>query len=47
MKTRGLSVTMSMGINSDTKLSGFESMLLDADEKLYRAKDNGRNQIVI
>jgi two-component system cell cycle response regulator len=42
-----LKVTMSMGINADTQLSDFEQMLINADEKLYQAKGNGRNQIVI
>ncbi len=40
-----LSVTLSMGLCADTSLPSFEKMVAQADEKLYEAKKNGRNQI--
>ncbi len=40
-----LHITMSMGLNGDTKLDNVEKILAVADEKLYQAKANGRNQI--
>ena len=40
-----LHITMSMGLNDDLTLDGFEQMLAVADNKLYQAKANGRNQL--
>lgn len=40
-----LAVTMSMGVNSETQLGTVEKMLSAADQKLYMAKRNGRNQV--
>ncbi len=41
-----LSVTMSMGLCDDLDQGSFEKMLAAADERLYRAKEEGRNRIV-
>ncbi|OMH30382.1 diguanylate cyclase [Motiliproteus sp. MSK22-1] len=41
----GLDVRCSMGICSNTALGSYEQMLADADQKLYQAKDQGRNQV--
>ena len=40
-----LRVTMSMGLNSDLNLDNFEQMLAVADDKLYEAKNAGRNRV--
>ncbi len=40
-----LKVTLSIGLCADTSLPSFEKMIAQADEKLYEAKKNGRNQI--
>ncbi|MFN3637099.1 MAG: GGDEF domain-containing protein [Chloroherpetonaceae bacterium] len=40
-----LKVTLSMGLCADTSLPTFEKMIAQADEKLYEAKKNGRNQV--
>jgi diguanylate cyclase (GGDEF)-like protein len=40
-----LKVTLSMGLCADTSLPSFEKMVAQADEKLYEAKKNGRNQV--
>lgn len=40
-----LTVTLSIGLCADTSLPSFEKMIAQADEKLYEAKKNGRNQI--
>ncbi len=40
-----LNVTISMGLNADTSLKNFEQMLAAADQKLYEAKDSGRNKV--
>lgn len=40
-----LSVTMSMGICDDLSLENGEKMVAKADDKLYEAKRNGKNQI--
>jgi len=42
----GLKVTMSMGLSSDLLLGDFEKMLAEADEQLYKAKEEGRNRIM-
>lgn len=41
-----LCVTLSGGVCADTSLETYEQMLSVADEYLYRAKENGRNQIL-
>ncbi len=40
-----LTVTLSIGLCADTSLPSFEKMIAHADEKLYEAKKNGRNQV--
>lgn len=40
-----LKVTISMGLNSEIQLDNFEQMLAAADNKLYEAKNSGRNQV--
>ncbi|HEY8117828.1 MAG TPA: diguanylate cyclase [Methylophilaceae bacterium] len=40
-----LKVTMSMGISANGKAKGLHEMLKLADNLLYRAKNNGRNQV--
>jgi diguanylate cyclase (GGDEF)-like protein len=40
-----LTVTISIGLCADTSLPSFEKMIAHADEKLYEAKKNGRNQL--
>lgn len=40
-----LKVTLSIGLCADATLPSFEKMIAQADEKLYEAKKNGRNQI--
>ncbi|MEH6649773.1 MAG: GGDEF domain-containing protein [Motiliproteus sp.] len=40
-----LKVTMSMGLSDDLSRGGFEKMIGDADEHLYLAKEQGRNQV--
>lgn len=40
-----LRVTMSMGLSADTQISSFEKMVEAADEKLYTAKESGRNRV--
>lgn len=40
-----LRVTMSMGLSDDLTRGGFEKMRGDADEHLYLAKEQGRNQV--
>lgn len=40
-----LKVTISMGLNSDIKYDTFEQMLVIADNKLYEAKNSGRNRV--
>ncbi len=43
-----LSVTVSMGVAmSDTPLSNPDSVLMDADKALYRAKEGGRNRVEV
>ncbi|MGD2119169.1 MAG: diguanylate cyclase [Chromatiales bacterium] len=41
-----LQVTMSIGVSDNVALGGFEKMVAEADERLYQAKHNGRNQVV-
>ncbi|MDW6005098.1 diguanylate cyclase [Vibrio mangrovi] len=41
----GLRVTMSFGISSKTDHEHMEHLLLQADQQLYLAKDNGRNRV--
>ncbi|HEX8834803.1 MAG TPA: GGDEF domain-containing protein, partial [Abditibacteriaceae bacterium] len=40
-----LRVTMSMGLNANTRLGSFERMVAAADVKLYQAKTSGRNRV--
>ena len=40
-----LNITISMGLNADTKLKNFEQMLAAADQKLYEAKNSGRDKV--
>jgi diguanylate cyclase (GGDEF)-like protein len=40
-----LSLSCSIGVSADTTVPNFEKMLSLADEKLYEAKRNGRNQV--
>lgn len=40
-----LRVTISLGISSDLSAGNFEKMISLADEKLYQAKRNGKNQV--
>jgi two-component system cell cycle response regulator len=48
MMTRsgGVSITVSIGITSSTGDETVEAMIAKADAALYRAKENGRNQVV-
>lgn len=41
-----LKVTLSIGLDADTSLQQFDELLVKADEKLYLAKDRGRNQVI-
>jgi len=44
----GISVTASFGVAQiDEKHKNFENLLKDADIALYRAKDSGRNKVVV
>ncbi|MBL6996029.1 diguanylate cyclase, partial [Desulfobacula sp.] len=47
MMTRsgGVSITVSIGITSNTGNETIETMIAKADAALYRAKENGRNQL--
>lgn len=48
LDTDGIKITMSFGIAEiSKKYKTFESLLKDADEALFRAKDNGRNRVEI
>lgn len=40
-----LSVTISFGISDNVRLSHYEKLLAEADEKLYEAKNSGRNRV--
>jgi diguanylate cyclase (GGDEF)-like protein len=41
-----LRVTISFGISDNVRLGNYEKMLAEADEKLYEAKNSGRNRVV-
>ena len=43
---QGLQVTLSIGLTGDITFSDHEKMLAAADEKLYHAKAEGKNQLV-
>lgn len=43
---QGLQVTLSIGLTGDITPPNHEKMLLVADQKLYEAKANGKNQLV-
>ncbi|MGQ9806867.1 MAG: sensor domain-containing diguanylate cyclase [Chlorobiales bacterium] len=40
-----LSVTISFGISDNVRLGNYEKLLAEADEKLYEAKNSGRNRV--
>lgn len=40
-----LKVTISLGLCDDTQMSSIESMIRQADKRLYEAKRNGRNRV--
>jgi len=42
---QGLQVTLSLGLTSDISVENHERMLAAADEKLYRAKEAGKNRL--
>ena len=42
-----ISVTVSMGIACSSESSIYQDLLNKADERLYKAKENGRNQVII
>ena len=41
-----ISVTVSMGIASSSETVVYQELLNKADERLYKAKENGRNQVI-
>ncbi len=41
-----LHVTISFGVSDNVRLGNYEKMLAEADEKLYEAKNSGRNRVV-
>ncbi|MFN3344406.1 MAG: diguanylate cyclase [Chloroherpetonaceae bacterium] len=41
-----LSVTISFGVSDNVRVSHYEKLLAEADEKLYEAKNSGRNRVV-
>lgn len=41
-----LSVTISFGVSDNVRFSNYEKLLAEADEKLYEAKNSGRNRVV-
>jgi diguanylate cyclase (GGDEF)-like protein len=41
-----LRVTISFGISDNVRLGNYEKLLAEADEKLYEAKNSGRNRVV-
>ena len=44
---QGLSVTVSFGVADNTQVADYDRLLSHADNALYNAKNNGRNQIFI
>ncbi len=40
-----LSVTVSFGVSDNVRVSHYEKLLAEADEKLYEAKNSGRNRV--
>ncbi len=42
-----ISVTVSMGIACSAETAVYQELLNKADERLYKAKENGRNQVII
>lgn len=44
---KGLTVTISFGISDKLEKDMGHSMLIDADNKLYQAKDQGRNRVCV
>ena len=43
----GMSVTMSFGVTQLDPMKSIEDNIKDADEKLYKAKEAGRNRVII
>ncbi len=41
-----LRVTISFGVSDNVRLGNYEKLLAEADEKLYEAKNSGRNRVV-
>ena len=41
-----ISVTVSMGIAGSAEGGVYQELLNKADERLYKAKENGRNQVI-
>ena len=46
-ESNSINVTVSMGIASSQESQGFQGILDIADKRLYKAKENGRNQVVM
>lgn len=42
----GVPVTLSMGVEEYSKYESFDLLLQEVDKKVYRAKENGRNQVI-
>jgi len=42
-----IKVTMSFGVTEIDSMKSIEENIKDADEKLYTAKQNGRNQVIL
>ena len=43
----GLSITISIGLTDNIEASGYDKVITLADEALYCAKNNGRNQVIM
>jgi PleD family two-component response regulator len=42
----GINLTISLGLSDDLSSGNYEKLLSVADERLYRAKNEGRNRVV-
>ena len=40
-------MTVSMGIASSVETKVYKELINKADERLYKAKENGRNQVIL